>query len=195
MGSIWNALQTLPDDDAKVRCINWALSRLGLNIGQANLHNQKGGASLLPASLTTAAAKGAGTAGSLDDIVEQTEDGRYRVIARDLKVKSRNDAAIRLAHLVIYSNEILSGQQKTSSKKYVVPVLKEWRAYDGNTRNTLAGCPGIKRDGDLLSLDVHSRRDAQNFISQIRDEAVKGSWSASAARTRKAAKKDEQAAK
>jgi hypothetical protein len=114
---------------------------------------------------------------TLEDIVEQGESGALRVIARDLKAKSRNDAAVRLVYLVVYANEVLNRQQKTSSKKLVVPVLSEWRAYDGNTRTVIANDRGIKRDGDLLSLDVHSRRQAQEFVAQIRDASTKGNWS------------------
>src|SRR5438874_105798 len=91
MSSIWNALQTLPDDEGRARCIKWAIARLGLNVGTvgAGPNARAAGGRALPA-MGKASANGE----SLDDIVEHTEDGRLRVIARDLKAKSKNDAAI-----------------------------------------------------------------------------------------------------
>jgi len=186
MASIWGALQTLPDDEARMRCIRWAIGRSGLNIGTTagSLHGVKSSGTQVQ-SVPILKTEG----DPLEDIVERTDDDRFRVVARDLKAKSKNEAAVRLVYLVLYANEVLNGHQKTSSRKMVVPVLNEWRAYDGNTRWTLAKDQGIKRDGDLLSLDIHSRREAEKFIAEIRDEAVKGSWTPSGVRTRKAGKK------
>src|SRR5205823_2466461 len=149
MTSVWDALQSLPDKEAQLRCITWALSRLGLTLPTGP--GVRAGSPIAPsASPLTSSSPSAAGEDSLVDIVEQTEDGRFRVIARDLKARSRNDAALRLVHLVLYANEIIGGQQKTSSRKFVIPVLKDWRAYDGNTRVAIANSPGIKREGDLL---------------------------------------------
>ncbi len=201
MNSIWTALSSLPDDAARMRCIHWATSRLGIAPQVvSNIVNTKNRSAVGTSSTANSSSgaqntqQGAPVGGGLEDIVEQIEGGGFRVIARDLKAKSRNEAAIRLVHLVLYANEVLNGQQKTSSKALVLPVLQEWRAYDGNTRGAIANHPGIKREGDSLSLDLHSRRDAEKFIAEIRDETVQGGWSPAKQKNRKSSKKSEDSA-
>lgn len=197
MATIWAALTELEDEAARNRCINWALSRLGINVSTGPTRGASGASPVVHSrTASVAPTVDAGKAlnftpgpNEWDDVFEQSEDGSIRVIARDLKAKSRNDAAIRLVHLIVYANEVLNGQTKTSSKKLVLPVLREWRAYDPNVRGAIANHQGIKRDGDLLSLDIHSKRDAATYIEQIRDESTKGSWSPVASKSKKTSKK------
>jgi hypothetical protein len=195
MGAIWSALSALEDDAARNRCINWALSRLGVSVPTGSTRvamDVSHGVQTRPLSAAPVAIKHTESqhgADDWEDVFERSEDGAIRVIARDIKAKSRIDAAIRLVHLVVYANEVLNGQGKTSSKKFALPVLREWRAYDANVRGSLAKHQGIKRDGDLLSLDIHSKREAVKFIEQIRDESTKGSWSPTSSKSRKATKK------
>lgn len=109
-------------------------------------------------------------------IAQLTEEGDFILTVRDIKAKSTNDAAIRLVHVVILAYEKLTGENKVSSKEILVPILKEWRAYTGNTRNEIAKHKGILRSGTKIYLDAHSKRDAQRFINEILDVSFKGKW-------------------
>ena len=119
-------------------------------------------------------------------IARVTEAG-LEITVRDLKAKSALDASIRLAHVVLLAKEKLTGAKTVSSRKEL-PILKQWRLYDGNTRVALGQHKGIHRNGDDLSLDAISRRDAEMFIQQVLDDSVLGSWNPNG-RPRKAIKK------
>lgn len=108
-------------------------------------------------------------------VVSPSGDLRLTIRGNDLKAKSGLDAAVRLAHVVIYANEKLLGIP-VSSPKVLTPILKEWRLYDSNTRKRLARERGIVRTGDSLSLDTHARVLAERFISEIQDPNTKGAW-------------------
>lgn len=183
MSHIAKALEQLNDKEALARVLAWANSRFGDGRVQQAVAPLFSSPKL---GTTVAAVRSQPQRHDYEDIFECDEDGAVRVITRDLKAKSRNDAAIRLAHIVLLASEMASGQKEASSKNVLLPVLREWRAYDANTRVALARHPGIKRNGDLLSLDLHSRRDAESYIREIRDESTKGEWSAiSSVRKRK----------
>ena len=115
-------------------------------------------------------------AGEIDGIAMLTETGEFRLTVRDLKAKSANDAALRLAHIAIRAYQKLTGQKTVSSKNFLVPLLKDWRVYDGNTRAALARHKGIIRNGDELGLDSHATTDAERFISDALDNAIDGTW-------------------
>lgn len=115
-----------------------------------------------------------------------TETGDFRILVRDLKGKSANDSAIRLAHIVLYSYEQLTGNKYISSSKVLNSILKEYRLYDGNTRSYLARYKGIHRDKDKLFLDAHSRFDAEMFIKDVLDDSIKGKWAPKSSPQKKA---------
>jgi hypothetical protein len=172
---ISQALGAVEDPEARGRVLIWANAKFAPNVEL----KPKPLVAVARASTPAEGQANDGASCAIDElrgVVEYSEDGTLRVIARDLKAKSRNDAAIRLAHITVYAHQKITGEQKTSSKKVLLPVLREWRAYDPNTRVALAHQPGIKRDGDWLSLDVHSRRDAETYIRQIVDDSVQGAW-------------------
>jgi hypothetical protein len=121
--------------------------------------------------------------------IARITDAGLEVTVRDLKARSANDAAIRLAHIAILAKEKLTGTKTLSSRNELLPILKEWRAYDGNTRVALANHRGIHRDGDQLSLDAISRREAQKYIDEILDESIQSTWNPTG-RARKAGKKN-----
>jgi hypothetical protein len=111
--------------------------------------------------------------------------GDLRITARDLKAKSTNDAAIRLLLVTIRAHQLLLDQSGVSARKVIVPLLKKWRAYDGNTRNAVAKHRGIVRLGDELSLDVHAQNEADRYIEEINDSSVSGKWQPSSSKGKK----------
>ncbi len=104
------------------------------------------------------------------------EDGALHITIRDLKAKSANDAAIRLAHVAIRAYQQLTGEKTMSSKKILLPALNNYRIYDGNTRAALAREKGLIRKGDELDLDQHAQNDAAKFMAEILDDSVTGKW-------------------
>lgn len=119
-------------------------------------------------------------------IARLTDEGSLKLTIRDLKAKNTNDAAIRLVHIIVFTYEKLTDENSVSSKVIVVPILKEWRAYTGNTRNVIAQHKGIIREGDLISLDAHAKLDAEKYINDVSDDSVIGSWKpASSVKSRK----------
>ncbi len=103
----------------------------------------------------------------LPGVAYLTDAGQLRIAVRDLKARSRLDAAVRLASVAIYAHQRLAGRP-LSSRKGLTPLLKEWRLYDGNTRAKLAKERGILRSGDDLSLDAQTSRNAERLIEEIR---------------------------
>jgi len=63
-----------------------------------------------------------------------------------------------------------------SSKDVLVPLLKDWRIYDGNIRAALAKHKGILRDDDLVRLDSHAKTEAENILREIQDPEIQGKW-------------------
>ena len=112
----------------------------------------------------------------LAGIAELTPSGDFRLTVRDLKAKSKRDAARRVAYLAIHAYCQLKGEAAVSSRRIVTPLLKSWRAYDGNARALLASDRGIHRDGDALSLDAHAHREAERFMRDVLDPNVSGCW-------------------
>ena len=105
-----------------------------------------------------------------------SDSGTFKLTVRDPKAKNTNDAAIRLALVTIYAYCQLTKEKTASSKKIVKPVLENWRAYTGNTRNALAQHAGILRDGDALSLDHHATLEAEQILHDIKDPNIIGKW-------------------
>ncbi|HLM80755.1 MAG TPA: hypothetical protein VK302_08985 [Terriglobales bacterium] len=177
MRAVGEAFENL-DPETRARVMSWAASRFGIQRSETSRKD--------PAQKAGRDESEAATEGELPGIARLTENGNLEVTVRDLKAKSTLDAAVRLAHMVIYANEKLKGERSTSSRKVLVPILKEWRAYDGNTRNTLRGHKGIHRDGDALSLDAIAKKDAERYIAEVLDGAVVGTWNPNGRASRKA---------
>ena len=169
MRIVGEALNSLSDADARARVLAWAASHFSIVHTPPVRRQQR-----------SAFNSGGGSTEETEDrelpgIARMTEKG-FELTVRDLKARSTTDAAIRLAHIVIYAYEKLTGEKTVSSRKVLLPILKEWRAYDGNTRPALANHKGIHRDGDNLSLDAISRNDAETYINEVLDDSVHGTW-------------------
>lgn len=188
MRIVGEALNNLSDADARARVVAWAASHFGI------VHTPPA-----PRHQRSASNSGGSSAEETKDrelpgIARMTEKG-FELTVRDLKARSTIDAAIRLAHIVTYANEKLTGEKTVSSRKVLLPILKEWRAYDGNTRPALANHKGIHRNGDNLSLDAISRNDAETYITEVLDDSVHGTWNPKGRPARRAqAKKNARAA-
>lgn len=168
MKVIDEALVSLSDDE-RGRVLQWVGTKYGqvaqnivrpIGVGARNMESR-------PMSSGT---------GEIPGIARLGSDGSFKLTVRDVKAKSTNDAAIRLVHVVVLAHELLTNEPSVSSKKILVPVLREWRAYSGNTRALIATHKGIIREGDMISLDAHARQEAEEYIRQIQDDTVQGSW-------------------
>jgi hypothetical protein len=169
MRAVGEALSALGEDDARARVLAWAASHFGL---PATAPAPR--ANFLQSSVPPVEHQSDST-GEIAGVAKMTASG-FELTARDLKARSTNDAAIRIAHVVIYAYEKLTGEKVVSSKRILLPILRQWRAYDGNTRPAIANHKGIHRDGDNLSLDAIARKDAEKFIVEILDDSVEGTW-------------------
>lgn len=180
MRAVGEAIESL-DPEARGRVMLWVASRFGMQRPETGRKD--------PLQNAVAEIPQATPEGELPGIARLTKNGSLEVTVRDLKAKSTLDAAVRLAHIVIYANEKMKGERSTSSRKVLVPILKEWRAYDGNTRNKLRGHKGIHRDGDALSLDAIAKKDAEKYMADALDAAVLGTWNPNSRASRKTSAK------
>jgi hypothetical protein len=178
MKTAGKAIEALPDSDARGRVLAWLASRFGVTGFEARR------ADLRPAGTVGRPSEPVG--GEIPGIARLTTDGNLEITVRDLKAKNTIDAAIRLAHVVIYASEKLNGEAAVSSRRVLTPILKEFRAYDGNTRTALAGHKGIRRNGDLLSLDLIAKKEAERYVIEILDASINGTWNPSARPSRRA---------
>lgn len=162
------ALSALNEDE-RIRVLQWAIAKFrgSTSVGPSSIGRP---------SLAMPLGGGMVTANEIPGIAALTPDGEFKLTVRDVKASNTNDAAVRIAHLVIWAHQQLKGEPSVSSKKVLVPILRKWRAYTGNTRNILAKHQGILREGDKLSLDMHAAKAAQKYADEALDEAVMGSW-------------------
>ncbi|MCC9655299.1 hypothetical protein [Rhodopirellula halodulae] len=109
-----------------------------------------------------------------------TDSGDFKLTVRNPKARNTNDAAIRLALVTIWAYMQLTGEKSVSSRKVVKPVLEDWRAYTGNTRQAISRHNGIIRNGDALSLDQHARMEAEQYVEEIRDDDIAVNWTPTA---------------
>ena len=183
LGKVDEALSGVDDEEARGRIIRWASEKYGVSLAS------KPAATTLytPTPQTNAAATLPAPAGGELPGIAKFVGEELRIIARDIKASSTNDAAIRLVHMAIRANEVLTGSETVSSRHIVTPILKTWRAYTGNTRPAIANQKGILRNGDLVSLDEHGKRDADEYMRQCLDASVEGTWNPNGAK--KATKK------
>ncbi|HVL88122.1 MAG TPA: hypothetical protein VM681_09000 [Candidatus Thermoplasmatota archaeon] len=104
-------------------------------------------------------------------------EGKLALTIRDPKASSASEAAKRIAYVTIRASQLLTGSETVSSKETVVPALREWRLLSGGIRQSLASDRGLHREGrDLLWLDKPAQSEADEFIKQILDPNVSGSW-------------------
>ena len=180
IGSVGEALGALKSQESKIRVLKWAWAAFG---GQ-------GGADAAAADNVASGNASPSDTKEISGIARLSEQGGVVITVRDLKAKSANDAAIRLAHIVVYAHQKLKKESTVSSRKVLVPLLRDWRVYTGNTRATLASHRGIVREGDKMSLDKPAQHQAEVYVREILDDSVKGKWAprAKAARRKKAPK-------
>lgn len=185
MALINEALKDLDDEQTK-RVVAWAKAKFRLEIPQA--------AVATPTPEVQAASRVLSGPVMVDretkeipGIATINGEGGLHLLVRDFKAKSANDAALRIVHVAAWAWYTLTGERGVSSRQIVKPALEDHRVYNGNTRKAIKAHRGIRRDGDLIILDAHAMRDAEEFVAQILDDAVKGAWSPSqsARRTKK----------
>jgi hypothetical protein len=180
MGRADQAVQAVADEDARGRIVDWLMAKY-----RRGARTPSKSPATNPSS---AGLQGANQPRVLEDEIEgiakKTPNGALVLTIRDLKAKSANDAAVRLAHVLLWAAGELLDADSLSSRRDIVPHLKRWRLYDGNTRKALAAEKGLVRSGDLISLDVHARRLAENYVTEILNPDITGKWEASRARRR-----------
>lgn len=181
MAKVSEALSSL-DTKARDRIMAWAVSRFGSPVASPTLEMAKP-----PKSSTSG---GRENQREIPGIARVTDAGELHLTVRDVKARSANDAAIRIAHVAIFVHEQLTGMESVSSKNVLVPILRRYRAYDGNTRGAIAQHRGFIREGDQLSMDLHCRQEAETYIKEILDSAVQGTWHPSAKPAKKKNSKD-----
>lgn len=125
-------------------------------------------------------------------IARLDDKGNFHLTVRDPKASGQGEAVKRLTYVAMRSYLILKKDETAVSRKKIInPILTDWRIYDGNARRWLANDKGILRDGDSFSLDKHATDEADQFIKDILNTKLVGSWkpgSAPRRRTRTAAK-------
>ena len=170
MRTIDQSLQGMPDDTTRTRIANWVASKyLGLGIYVSARKPST-------AVLGSAGRSETETVGEIAGIAKLSQSGEVQLTVRDFKAKSTNDAAIRLVHVLIWATKKLTGEASASSKHSIVPWLRKYRCYDGNTRGAIAKDKGLVRDGDQLSLDFHAEQNAERFMEEILNPEIEGKW-------------------
>jgi hypothetical protein len=181
MRSIDESLQQLPDDLTRGRVVTWAAAKyLGnVGIGGANRGTPK-----VPSVPGNSTSEQAAINGEIAGIAKLSQAGEIQLTIRDLKARSTNDAAIRLVHVLLWAAAKLTGETSVSSKRVIVPWLRKYRCYDGNTRGAIAKDKGLVREGDAISLDFHAEQQAEKFAAEILDPGVEGKWKPASAKRR-----------
>ncbi len=110
------ALSAIEDPEIRKRVLRWANDKFGFvpsgeKLGREVSRNRD----MLN--------KPEGGAGEIPGIAKLSDTGEFRLTVRDLKAKSANDAAVRLAHIAIRAYQLLTGQKTMSSKNVLVPLL------------------------------------------------------------------------
>jgi hypothetical protein len=181
MSEIVSALEKLNESpDAQKRVLAWLNNRFAFMGFGAGTSGVQGEASQNLGSHY----KATGSSTELDGVALKTSDDDFKITLRDLKAKNKIDAASRLTHIAVFAYQNLMKQPAMPSK-VLVGVLEEWRLYDGNTRGMIASHKGIIRTKEGYTLDVHAKREAENFISEVLDSGVTGTWSPSSKTNKK----------
>jgi hypothetical protein len=175
MRVIDESLQSVAEEPARVRIATWVAAKYQ---GIAPASSSQGGVERRSVAVTNP------TGTQIAGIAKLSQAGELQLTVRDFKAKSASDAAVRLAHVAIWAAGKLTGELSVSSKKVIVPLLKKYRCYDGNTRGALAKDKGLVRDGDQLSLDFHAEQFAEKVVAEILDSTVEGKWTPGVTRRR-----------
>ena len=178
LGTIIEALEGVEDQGAVNRILDYVLNKFGDESTPARSAKKLQVDEILESDEVSKHGN------EMTGIALVSDSGTFKLTVRDPKAKNTNDAAIRLALVTIYAYCHLTKEKTASSKKIVKPVLENWRAYTGNTRNALAQHAGILRDGDALSLDHHATLEAEQILDDIKDSDVVGKWQPSGKKTR-----------
>ncbi|KAA6460294.1 hypothetical protein DYQ86_14745 [Acidobacteria bacterium AB60] len=167
MRAIEENLQALTDEAARTRVAAWVTAKYA---GQTSRVLKTDGGDVL------ANVEEITESGQIPGIAKLSSGGDIQLTVRDFKARSANDAATRLVHVFLWATKKLTGRVSASSKMAIVPALRKYRCYDGNTRSVIARDKGIVRDGDELSLDFHAEQLAERFIKEILDSGTEGKW-------------------
>lgn len=168
MEKINEALSAVKEEETRTRILSWATGKF-----------LKGETLLQPKAISAqeTSTESHMVGNEIPGIAKLTKDGSLEITIRDLKAKSKADAALRLALVIIRAHERLTHKESVSSRRTVTPALKGWRLYDPNIRHRLASYAGIIRKRDELSLDIPAKAEADKYIAEIKDPNVKASWS------------------
>jgi len=129
-----------------------------------------------PKKVKTHSFNGAQDEDNLSEIATLTSDGQYHSSIRDLKASSAKDATKRLIYVLIHSYTKLMKTSSVSRKKIINPELIKWRLADGNDRSFISSDKGIIKQGDEFSLDLHAQKEAEQYIQDIKNSEIIGSW-------------------
>lgn len=173
MGEIAKILSSLEDEGARKRVLQWASGRFGLPPTE-HIPRSPG---VVQDSRRPATDVEARALRELSGIAVLQEDGTIRFTIRDVKAKSANDAAVRLALVAILAHERLTGCSQMSSRKVLVPLLKDWRIHGRHSRREIHDHRGIVRNGDSLSLDFHAKAEAERILAELSNTEVTRKWS------------------
>ena len=121
----------------------------------------------------------------LSAIGTKASDGSFHFSVRDLKATTAWDATKRLTYVLVRAYTQIMGTETASRKNVINAHLRSWRLYDGNARKFLANDAGIIRNNDELKLDKHASDEADQFIREIADQNVTGSWKPTTKKNRK----------
>lgn len=96
------------------------------------------------------------------------------------QARSANEAAVKLAHVVVHTYDVLKHERWISAPKALIPLLRKYDLYTGNTRKSLANHEGILRQGQQLSLTDAARAEAALIVRRIQEQATRDQGSGSA---------------
>jgi hypothetical protein len=170
MRVIDGALQEVSDEAARARIATWVAAKYA---GLSSLNKGESASSIEGGSSEGAVVE---KDGQIPGIAKLSSAGEVQLTVRDFKARSANDAAGRLVHVLLWATKKLTGNLSVSSKSVIVPALRKYRCYDGNTRSAIAKDKGLVREGDLLSLDFHAELLAEKYAKEILDPGSEGKW-------------------
>ena len=169
MHQIDSALELLKNDEPEAidRVLDWAKKKFGSRIRPFVV--QESGQQ---AQNNTIQVLG----NEIPGIARINTEGEFVFLCTDPKAATATDAATRVAMVVIYAYELLTGKGEISSRNVLTPILKNLRLYDGNSRVAISNHEGIIRDKDMMSLDFFARDEAEKIINEIHDPNFRGKW-------------------
>lgn len=179
MRTVDEALRSLEGEAARARVVSWLAAKYVGNLPHTDRSTDTRGHVDKPNTDRLGR-----RANEIPGIGKLSATGELQLTVRDFKASSANDAAVRLVHVAIWAASKLTDSSTISSKHVILPLLRKYRCYDGNTRTALAAEKGIVRDGDSLSLDFHSEQYAEKVVEQILDASIEGKWKPGATRRR-----------